>query len=251
MARRPVKTTRGRKPKAAPSKTTRPEATGSEATPWVVGKNEVGIRVRMYRVGFGDFFLLTFLDDAQQPLHVIIDCGVFKGTSQTGDIGSIEAAVADMKQTTGGEVALIVMTHRHADHIAGFARCADIFRTLTVGGVWMPIWENEYEPTAAEFQAQLTRTALGLRLHFAAFGAGESEEQATARKYMENATGELGAAAAGSNANALDLLKHGLKDAKPSYYKRPATRPSCRKRSPTPAFPRRSWDRRPSPTSIS
>jgi hypothetical protein len=145
----------------------------------VVGKNEVGIRVRMYRVGFGDFFLLTFLDDAQQPHHVIIDCGVFKGTSQTGDIGSIEAAVADMKQTTGGELALIVMTHRHADHIAGFARCADVFGALTVGGVWMPIWENEYDPTAAEFQAQLTRTALGLRRHFAAFGAGESEEQAT------------------------------------------------------------------------
>ena len=90
MARTPVKANRGRESKAAPSKTTpRPEATGSGAAPWVVGKNEVGIRVRMYRVGFGDFFLLTFLDDAQQPQHVIIDCGVFKGTSQTGDIGSI------------------------------------------------------------------------------------------------------------------------------------------------------------------
>ena len=188
---------------------------------WTPGASEVGIRVRMYRVGFGDFFLVTFLNDGQ-PVHVVIDCGVFKGTSQTGDIGSIQAAVADMLQTTGGQVALIVMTHRHADHIAGFARCSDTFKKLTVGGVWMPIWESEYDPSAMKFQAALTRTALGLRQHLTALGANASDEQNTARKYMENATGELaavGAAAAGSNAVALDLLKHGFAGVTPGYYK--------------------------------
>src|SRR5262249_30052104 len=73
------------------------------------------------------------------------------------------------------------------------------------------------------FQAQLTRTALGLRQHLAALGASASAEQDTARKYMENATGELGAvgaAAKGSNAVALDLLKHGLSGVVPSFYKR-------------------------------
>jgi hypothetical protein len=176
----------------------------------------------MYRVGFGDFFLITCLNGGA-PVHIIVDCGVFKGTSQTGDIGSIEAAVADMVQTTGGQVALIIMTHRHADHIAGFARYADTFKKLTVGGVWMPIWESEYEPTALAFQAQLTRTALGLQQHLAALGASASEAQNTARKYMENATGEFGvagAAAKGSNAVALDLLKHGFSGVAPSYYKR-------------------------------
>jgi hypothetical protein len=221
MARTSTKTTRGRKPKASKStsaSTRRPTPARSSAAPWKVGKSEVGVRIRMYRVGFGDFFLLTFLDDDEQPQHVIVDCGVFKGTKQTGDIGSIEAAVADMAQTTGGNVALIVMTHRHADHIAGFARCDETFRGLTVGGVWMPVWENEYEPVVSNFQAQLTRTALGLRQHLAAFGASESKEQATARAYMENATGELGAAAKGSNAKALDLLKNGFKAVTPAYY---------------------------------
>jgi hypothetical protein len=176
----------------------------------------------MYRVGFGDFFLVTLLNAGGKPLHIVVDCGVFKGTSQTGDIGSIEAAVADMVQTTAGQVALIIMTHRHADHIAGFARCADAFKKLTVGGVWMPIWESEYEPTALKFQAELTRTALGLRQHLTALGARASEEQNTARKYMENATGELdaaGAVAKGSNAVALDLLKHAFPGATPHYYK--------------------------------
>lgn len=188
---------------------------------WTPGAGEVGIRVRMYRVGFGDFFLVTFLDDGQ-PVHVIVDCGVFKGTSQTGDIGSIEAAVANMLETTGRQVALIIMTHRHADHIAGFARCSDAFKELTVGGVWMPIWESEYDLTALKFQAALTRTALGLRRHLTALGVNASDEQTTARKYMENATGELGAvgaAVAGSNAVALDLLKHGFASVTPCYYK--------------------------------
>ena len=77
-----------------------------------------------------------------------------------------------MVQTTDRQVALIIMTHRHADHIAGFARCADMFKTLTVGAVWMPIWESEYEPVAAQFQAELTRTGrTGLQTHFASFGA--------------------------------------------------------------------------------
>jgi hypothetical protein len=172
----------------------------------------------MYRVGFGDFFLLSLLQAAGEPLHIIVDCGVFKGTSQTGDIGSIEAAVTDMIETTRGKVALIIMTHRHADHIAGFARCAAAFKKLQVGGVWMPIWESEYSPAAIKFQAMLTRTALGLQQHFANFGAGATEEQQTARKYMENAVGETAANGGGTNAAALTLLKQGFPGIAPHYY---------------------------------
>jgi len=173
----------------------------------------------MYRVGFGDFFLVSLLDENGAPLHIVVDCGVFKGTSQTGDIQSIEAAVAHMAQVTGGRLALIVMTHRHADHIAGFARCADLFKGMKVDAVWMPVWESEYDPQALAFQSQLTQAALDLRQHFSAIGA-PTPEQATARKYMENATGELAAAAAaGSNAKALDLLKKGL-GVKAQYYQR-------------------------------
>jgi len=183
----------------------------------------------MYRVGFGDFFLVTFLD-AGKPLHILIDCGVFKGTSQTGDIGSIEAAVADMAKTTGGQLELIIMTHRHADHIAGFARCVGTFKAMKVGAVWMSTWESEYDPTAVKFQAALTSTARGLQRHFTAFGSRASPEQATARRYLENATGESvdlaaptqganGVAAQGSNAVALNLLKHGFSNVVPRYYK--------------------------------
>ena len=201
-----------------------PESTQAPAgvTPqWRPQANEVGARVRMYRVGFGDFFLVTLLDDQGGSVHIIIDCGVFKGTSQTGDIGSIEAAVADMVRTTEGRVALIIMTHRHADHIAGFARFAAAFKALEVDAVWMPIWESEYEPTAIKFQKELTRCALGLRQHFASLGDAASQAQSTAQSFMENAIGDTsntGLAATGSNALALEVLR-GWKGASPEYYK--------------------------------
>src|SRR5277367_4017548 len=45
---------------------------------WSREGSEAGIRVRMYRVGFGDFFLVTFQPDQGDQVHIIIDCGVFK-----------------------------------------------------------------------------------------------------------------------------------------------------------------------------
>jgi beta-lactamase superfamily II metal-dependent hydrolase len=197
-------------------------STGAGSARWTVKGGEVGVRVRMYRVGFGDFFLVSFLPDTGDPVHMVIDCGVFKGTKQTGDIGSIEAAVADMVQTTGGKLALLMVTHRHADHIAGFSRCDAAFRALSVQAVWMSIWESEYSPTAMKFQAELTRTATALQSHFAALGARASKEQDTARKYMENATGD-GGGKGGSNAKALNLLKHGFTGVVPEYYQAGST----------------------------
>src|SRR5215216_1303982 len=103
-------------------------------------KDGGGLRVRMYRVGFGDFFLVTVPTSAGDQ-YILIDCGVFKGTSGTGDIGSIVEAVEDMFQTTNGHLALVIMTHRHADHIAGFSK-AERFKDFTASMVWMPYWEQ-------------------------------------------------------------------------------------------------------------
>ncbi len=100
----------------------------------------------MYRVGFGDFFLVTVPtpQGKREKAHILIDCGVFKGTSGKGDIGSIGAAVDNLVSETGGELALVIMTHRHADHIIGFSRCKarNVPGHEASSAVWMPIWEN-------------------------------------------------------------------------------------------------------------
>ena len=107
-------------------------------------KDGKGLRVRMYRVGFGDFFLIT-VPTSSGDQYILIDCGVFKGTSGTGDIGSIVDAVEDMFETTKGHLALVIMTHRHADHIAGFSK-APRFKDFTASMVWMPYWEQFNDP---------------------------------------------------------------------------------------------------------
>src|SRR5215212_3742719 len=103
-------------------------------------KSSGSLRVRMYRVGFGDFFLII-VPTSKGDQHILIDCGVFKGTSGTGDLGSIVDAVEDMYETTNGHLALVIMTHRHADHIAGFSK-AERFKDFTASMVWMPYWEQ-------------------------------------------------------------------------------------------------------------
>jgi glyoxylase-like metal-dependent hydrolase (beta-lactamase superfamily II) len=73
------------------------------------------IRIRMYRVGFGDCFLVTF--PGRRPAHVLVDCGVHVA----GDINTLKLAVDDIAEVTGGKLALLVATHAHEDHIAGYA----------------------------------------------------------------------------------------------------------------------------------
>jgi beta-lactamase superfamily II metal-dependent hydrolase len=173
-----------------------------------------GLRVRMYRVGFGDFFLVI-VPTAEGDRHIVIDCGVFKGTSQTGDIGTIEDAVEDLYKTTGGKLSLVIMTHRHADHIAGFSRAAETFRKFEASMVWMPYWEqfNDQKGSAHSLQAEVEQLAMQLAMQFR---GREDAEARTALYMLSDATGvDFNAAPAGTkklsgNALALDLLKNHL-----------------------------------------
>lgn len=212
--------------KAAKKSTRTARATPSHrtpATPPDSGSGLVGLRVRMYRVGFGDFFLLS-VPVAGGKEHILIDCGVFKGTSGEGDIGTIRAAVDNLVEETGGRLALVVMTHRHADHIIGFSRCKEQFQKMTVGAVWMPIWEKEYDDKAAKTKAskfQVDLTAIASRMQTQLTGmapaAGQEEAHKQTLGMLLNATGPLAAAGGGTNAASLDLLKRGF-GVTPEYY---------------------------------
>ena len=197
----------------------------------------------MYRVGFGDFFLVI-VPTRSGDQHILIDCGVFKGTSGTGDIGSIVEAVEDMFQTTKGHLALVIMTHRHADHIAGFNK-AERFKDFTASMVWMPYWEkfndkketkkavanlnldgNEDEDENAAFNllTDINDLAASLAMQFRGREDADAKE---ALAQLGNATGieDFSVAATGKkklsgNALALDILKNhlGAKGKNVRYY---------------------------------
>ena len=200
---------------------------------------KVELRIRMYRVGFGDFFLMT-VPTADGPQHILIDCGVTPGKTKKGDIGTIKAAVAHMAEETEKKLALIIVTHRHQDHIIGFSRAAEIFNDFKVGALWMSIWETEYDPNekkdkkktlASDFQEELTALALSMQSRLATAGKDDPETDEILAM-LQNATGvdhadfaaTGGSASAsksgkggGTNAASLAFLKSGL-GLEPEYY---------------------------------
>jgi hypothetical protein len=80
------------------------------------------IVLRVYHVGFGDCFLLTFgYPDSER--HVLIDYGT---TATPGDKGGdvMRRVAEDIQVRTGGKLVAVVATHRHRDHISGFGTAA-------------------------------------------------------------------------------------------------------------------------------
>ena len=77
------------------------------------------VTIRMYNVGFGDCFLLTF-HYARKDRHVLIDYGS-TAAPRTGGAGYMTAIANDIKNVCKGKLDILVATHRHRDHISGFA----------------------------------------------------------------------------------------------------------------------------------
>jgi beta-lactamase superfamily II metal-dependent hydrolase len=163
----------------------------------------------MYRVGFGDFFLVT-VPTKSGPQHILIDCGV-----HAGDIGSMDDCVRDLVQETNRKLALVVATHYHADHLSGFATHYDDFAQFEVGAVWITNRLDPKQKKASKFKAQISALASQLQLRL---GAREDLEGQQALFKVQNATGAQHAANGGGNEKALRLLTTGFKNKPAVFY---------------------------------
>lgn len=163
------------------------------------------MRVRMFRVGFGDFFLLSVPTKAGAK-YILIDCGV-----HAKDLGTIRDAVSQMAQVCNYELALVIVTHRHADHISGFGTCRDVFSKISVERVWMSWFEDPANEKARAYQASLTALAAQLGNSLAARGQSDETYLMT-----QNITGQMDAAGRSSNQVALDVIHGGFRN-KPQY----------------------------------
>lgn len=164
----------------------------------------------MYRVGFGDFFLMT-VAGKNGPAHILIDCGV-----HAANINTIDDCVQDMKRETGNHLALVILTHYHADHMSGFASNYEDFTEFDVGAVWIT---NRLDPGDADafgFMAQISSVAQQLKMQLA---ARQDADGIQAHRKVENALGVAGEdGGGGSNAKALRLLQSGFKNNPPVHY---------------------------------
>src|ERR1700682_2649397 len=81
------------------------------------------ITIRMYNVGFGDCFLLTF-QSPDKDRHVLIDYGS-TAAPKSGGANYMTEIAEDIKTACNGKLDMLVATHRHRDHISGFATDGD------------------------------------------------------------------------------------------------------------------------------
>ena len=141
-----------------------------------MAKTPTSIEIRSYQVGFGDCFLLSFHYATGKPKHVLIDFGS-TGLPKRGKttvkpsqyMPMIAQNIADV--CDGERLTAVIATHRHADHINGFATdgksggSGDIIRALRPKVVIQP-WTED--PNAKRDARKATSTSLRSRKGFTA-----------------------------------------------------------------------------------
>ncbi len=122
------------------------QMTSFESEEWM---SKVSVKVRMYRQGLGDCFLLTFTE-GEKNCHLLIDCGVIQGTENAGE--KMTEVAESIGEITNNRIDVVAVTHEHWDHVSGFTQAKEIFDEMEFGEVWAGWTENLSDPLAAELQ---------------------------------------------------------------------------------------------------
>lgn len=142
------------------------------------------VSVRMYDVGFGDCFLLTF-PAPDRPRKVVVDCG--HHTAGPPKVRKFEKVVAQLLQDVREDgiprVDVVVATHRHRDHVLGFEHPG--WADVHVDEVWMPWTEHPTDPEARSIRNVQSKKARALSQALTLSGARDEDAQ-KARAILDN-----------------------------------------------------------------
>ncbi len=180
MARPSKKTSAARKSVARSAAKAKKPVGQIKARPQPGSAGAAGYRakIRMYRQGLGDCFLISLprTDGSSRPFYVMIDCGVVLGTS---DPGTIMTKVMDhIVATTGGEVDILIATHEHWDHVSGFVQAKPSFDRLKVGQVWLAWTEDPKDTLTQKLKQERGRALAALRMGLSQLQMGGDSEEA-------------------------------------------------------------------------
>lgn len=94
------------------------------------GLKPTSLTIRAYQVGFGDCFLLTFEyadapRKADNKRHILIDFGTTGMPNNVDADGQMMMVARDIEDRCDGKLHVIVVSHRHKDHISGFTTRED------------------------------------------------------------------------------------------------------------------------------
>jgi len=99
------------------------------------------VKVRMYKQGFGDCFLIALPGRDGKPAYVLIDCGVHH--KDKDNLAKMNRTAKSVKEATDGRLELVAVTHEHTDHIDGFKLAKEVFDGVAMDNVWMG-WTEDY-----------------------------------------------------------------------------------------------------------
>jgi beta-lactamase superfamily II metal-dependent hydrolase len=98
----------------------------------VAEEGTMSITLRAYNVLFGDSLLVSW-DEADGKHHAWVDFGNFHNDANA----VFEKVYTDVLQRTGGKLDLLVITHRHMDHMEGFFSLRARFKAdFTIQRLW-------------------------------------------------------------------------------------------------------------------
>ena len=103
------------------------------------------VRVRMYRHGLGDCFLVRFpKDDGDGAFNVLIDCGLIAVAENPRP--TMEGVVQNIAAECDNHLDLVIMTHEHWDHASGFStqQAQAAFDKIDIDEVWYA-WTEDPE----------------------------------------------------------------------------------------------------------
>jgi beta-lactamase superfamily II metal-dependent hydrolase len=170
------------------------------------------VRIRMYNVGFGDCFLVT-IPGSDRERRILIDCGsVSAGPRPLSEV--VKNIIRDTTDPDGiARIDVVIATHRHRDHISGFANAA--WRNVEVGEVWMPWTEDPTDPEARRIRDTQSRLALILQTRFTRYLANPSISPIATAQVQQLDSLMLNAL---SNEAAMEMLHSGFKGRKRSRF---------------------------------
>ena len=141
-----------KKKKKTTASRTRETPVPATVRPAAPSRDDDKVRIRMYRLGVGDCFLVRLPKTDGGVFTMLIDCGVH--TSQSGGSIQIRKVAADLQAQTGGHFDVVVGTHEHYDHLSGFLLASEAFEQMRSDEIWCAWTENGDDPTSRQLRAK-------------------------------------------------------------------------------------------------
>ena len=135
------------------------------------------MRIRMYRHGLGDCFLLRFPKSRGGTFNMLIDCGLI-GVAKEPKVAMKKVVddIAEQCKKSGrakSQIDVVVMTHEHWDHASGFSteQMQGEFEKMDIGEAWYAWTEDPKNKLGRKLRREREAKLRSLNLAVSAMSA--------------------------------------------------------------------------------